>query len=144
VPGAGDPQRLNRYAYARNNPASYTDPSGHVPRGPAGGAAGLGAAIRDLFEAVVPRLIVDLAPAPAAPPAIADPVLGGIGLGVVADPAVDPVGAGAVADPVQGSTGLDVLVSRANENVALTAGETSHPCVGDCVRPRRTAERWAS
>ncbi|OGS21417.1 MAG: hypothetical protein A2252_01135 [Elusimicrobia bacterium RIFOXYA2_FULL_39_19] len=25
-----DPQKLNRYAYCRNNPINYTDPSGHV------------------------------------------------------------------------------------------------------------------
>ena len=29
VPSPGDPQALNRYAYARNNPVRYTDPSGH-------------------------------------------------------------------------------------------------------------------
>ena len=29
VPGAGNPQALNRYAYTLNNPLRYTDPSGH-------------------------------------------------------------------------------------------------------------------
>ena len=29
VPGAGNPQALNRYAYALGNPLRYTDPSGH-------------------------------------------------------------------------------------------------------------------
>jgi RHS repeat-associated protein len=29
VPGAGNPQALNRYAYVFNNPLKYTDPSGH-------------------------------------------------------------------------------------------------------------------
>jgi RHS repeat-associated protein len=29
VPGAGDPQSLNRYAYVRNNPLKLVDPSGH-------------------------------------------------------------------------------------------------------------------
>jgi RHS repeat-associated protein len=29
VPNPGAPQALNRYAYARNNPLGYTDPSGH-------------------------------------------------------------------------------------------------------------------
>lgn len=29
VPNARDPQDLNRYAYAKNNPMLYTDPSGH-------------------------------------------------------------------------------------------------------------------
>jgi len=31
VPGAGNPQSLNRYAYVLNNPIRYNDPSGHVP-----------------------------------------------------------------------------------------------------------------
>jgi RHS repeat-associated protein len=30
VPEAGNPQDLNRFAYARNNPVRYIDPSGHV------------------------------------------------------------------------------------------------------------------
>ena len=30
VQSPGDPQTLNRYAYARNNPLLYTDPSGHA------------------------------------------------------------------------------------------------------------------
>ncbi len=29
VPGAGNPQNLNRYSYVNNNPVRYTDPSGH-------------------------------------------------------------------------------------------------------------------
>ena len=29
VPEPGNPQDLNRYAYVRNNPLRYTDPSGH-------------------------------------------------------------------------------------------------------------------
>ncbi len=29
VPGAGDPQSLNRYSYVANNPLRYTDPTGH-------------------------------------------------------------------------------------------------------------------
>jgi hypothetical protein len=31
VPGPGNPQALNRYAYTLNNPVKYTDPSGHAP-----------------------------------------------------------------------------------------------------------------
>jgi RHS repeat-associated protein len=30
LPDVYDPQQLNRYSYARNNPVKYTDPSGHV------------------------------------------------------------------------------------------------------------------
>src|SRR5208337_3570165 len=30
VQSPGDPQTLNRYAYCRNNPLMYTDPSGHL------------------------------------------------------------------------------------------------------------------
>ena len=30
VPNPGDPQALNRYSYAANNPVRYTDPSGHL------------------------------------------------------------------------------------------------------------------
>jgi RHS repeat-associated protein len=29
VPGAGNPQKFNRYAYANNSPVKYTDPTGH-------------------------------------------------------------------------------------------------------------------
>ncbi|MBI5877553.1 MAG: RHS repeat protein [Chloroflexi bacterium] len=31
VPGAGNPQALNRYSYTYNNPLKYTDPTGHCP-----------------------------------------------------------------------------------------------------------------
>ncbi len=31
VPGAGNPQSWNRYAYVKNNPVVYNDPSGHKP-----------------------------------------------------------------------------------------------------------------
>ncbi|MFZ5909209.1 MAG: RHS repeat-associated core domain-containing protein [Chloroflexota bacterium] len=29
IPGAGNPQNLNRYSYVRNNPLRYADPTGH-------------------------------------------------------------------------------------------------------------------
>jgi RHS repeat-associated protein len=32
VPDPADPQTLNRYAYARNSPLNYVDPSGHLPQ----------------------------------------------------------------------------------------------------------------
>jgi RHS repeat-associated protein len=32
VPEPGNPQALNRYAYALNNPLRYTDPTGHCPQ----------------------------------------------------------------------------------------------------------------
>jgi RHS repeat-associated protein len=31
VPGAGNPQNLNRFSYTLNNPIKYNDPSGHCP-----------------------------------------------------------------------------------------------------------------
>ena len=31
VPGAGNPQAFNRYAYTLNSPVGYVDPSGHIP-----------------------------------------------------------------------------------------------------------------
>jgi RHS repeat-associated protein len=31
VPGAGNPQAFNRYAYGLDNPVKYIDPSGHMP-----------------------------------------------------------------------------------------------------------------
>jgi RHS repeat-associated protein len=34
VPGAGNPQALNRYSYVFNNPLRYVDPSGHDPLDP--------------------------------------------------------------------------------------------------------------
>ncbi|NBD36557.1 MAG: hypothetical protein GVY30_11250 [Chloroflexi bacterium] len=30
-PRTGNPQSLNRYAYVKNNPLRYVDPSGHIP-----------------------------------------------------------------------------------------------------------------
>jgi len=34
IPDPGNPQDLNRYSYARNNPLKYTDPTGHFPYTP--------------------------------------------------------------------------------------------------------------
>jgi RHS repeat-associated protein len=36
VPGAGNPQSFNRYAYVGNSPINYTDPSGHLRLGECG------------------------------------------------------------------------------------------------------------
>ncbi|MER3408109.1 MAG: hypothetical protein C4292_05020, partial [Nitrososphaera sp.] len=36
VPGAGNPQALNRYSYVLNGPLNYVDPTGHCLQGPAG------------------------------------------------------------------------------------------------------------
>ena len=30
IPGAGNPQSWDRFAYVNNNPLRYTDPSGHM------------------------------------------------------------------------------------------------------------------
>jgi len=40
VPEPGNPQRLNRYAYANNNPLTYTDPTGHFAWIAVGAAVG--------------------------------------------------------------------------------------------------------
>jgi len=40
VPGAGNPQSLNRYTYVNNNPLAYIDPSGHIAWVPIGAAVG--------------------------------------------------------------------------------------------------------
>ncbi len=37
VPGAGNPQTLNRYAYVLNSPLNFLDPSGHMIEGSDGG-----------------------------------------------------------------------------------------------------------
>ena len=42
VPQPGNPQSLNRYAYAANNPLRYTDPTGHVNREDEGGGGAIG------------------------------------------------------------------------------------------------------
>jgi RHS repeat-associated protein len=46
VPGAGNPQALNRYGYVFNNPLKYVDPTGHCPwcifSAAAGAVVGLG------------------------------------------------------------------------------------------------------
>jgi len=41
VPEPAEPQDLNRYAYVRNNPLKYVDPSGHVPGWDPGAAGDL-------------------------------------------------------------------------------------------------------
>jgi RHS repeat-associated protein len=42
LPDIYDPQQLNRYAYARNNPLKFTDPSGNTPWSAIGGVIGAG------------------------------------------------------------------------------------------------------
>lgn len=42
LPDVYDPLQLNRYAYARNNPVKYTDPSGNTPWAAIGGVIGFG------------------------------------------------------------------------------------------------------
>ncbi len=50
VPDPFDPQMLNRYSYARNNPLSYVDPDGHTPLQFLGAIA-IGAAIGGVSSA---------------------------------------------------------------------------------------------
>ena len=50
VPGAGNPQAFDRYAYANNNPLNYTDDSGHFAWFVSGG---IGAAIGGIVGGVV-------------------------------------------------------------------------------------------
>jgi RHS repeat-associated protein len=42
LPDIYDPLQLNRYAYTRNNPVKYTDPSGNTPWAAIGGVIGFG------------------------------------------------------------------------------------------------------
>ena len=55
VPGAGNPQALNRYAYVFNSPLRYSDPTGHLPTedGP-DGLAELLRALRDAASRLPP------------------------------------------------------------------------------------------
>jgi RHS repeat-associated protein len=78
VPEPGDPQSLNRYAYANNNPLRYTDPSGHSPQcaamlggGPLGPAAALVCEMGSAAASYWPQihvLVVDVSQALASPP----------------------------------------------------------------------------
>ena len=71
IPGAGNPQSLNRYSYCLNNPLAYVDPSGHwletawdiaciawdiyeIKRNPS--AWNIGALVLDVALAIVPFL----------------------------------------------------------------------------------------
>jgi len=49
VPGAGNPQAFNRYAYTLNNPVKYTDPTGHRIAQP-GGASRLAVQVREMWD----------------------------------------------------------------------------------------------
>jgi hypothetical protein len=53
---AGNPQELNRYSYALNNPMRYTDPSGHCVPGPLLVWCGI-AAGAFVTEVVIPAVI---------------------------------------------------------------------------------------
>jgi hypothetical protein len=58
VPGAGNPQALNRYGYVFNNPLKYVDPSGHCPVCPfvlvLGAAYGAGRAAWEGSTLIIP------------------------------------------------------------------------------------------
>jgi len=92
VPGAGNPQALNRYAYVVGNPVRYNDPSGHCPWciGAAIGAA-VGAVV-GAASAAAPQMIQNVRDG--------QPLTANIDPGEVGKAAV----AGAVAGAVGGAT----------------------------------------
>ena len=64
MPEPGNPQSLNRYAYANNNPLKYTDPTGHnaacaplMGSGPLGVLAALGCEVGYAVASYGPQLI---------------------------------------------------------------------------------------
>ncbi len=53
MPEPGNPQTLNRYSYALNNPLRYNDPSGHVQQcmeGDLGGGCGAGSTAESIYD----------------------------------------------------------------------------------------------
>jgi len=71
VPGAGNPQALNRYSYVLNNPLRYTDPSGHCMPGincpPGMGGGGTQTPSLPASPPSCPHLSPCAGPAPSAP-----------------------------------------------------------------------------
>ncbi|MFZ1464633.1 MAG: RHS repeat-associated core domain-containing protein, partial [Anaerolineae bacterium] len=53
VPGAGNPQNLNRYSYVGNNALRYTDPTGHVEEGEAEDARKVIKLLLDLYGILI-------------------------------------------------------------------------------------------
>src|SRR5688572_10617621 len=55
VPGAANPQNLNRYSYVTNNPLRYTDPTGHRPCEDYGGSCVSENQVTKIYKAKIGR-----------------------------------------------------------------------------------------
>lgn len=134
IPNSRDPQDLNRYTYARNNPMFYTDPSGHCPIciviviGVVAGAVSSGIQSDWDFEATMTGAFIGGVSAAAGysafgPAAAAFSSLGPVGSGIAG---------GIVAGAVAGGTS-GVLASFAGYNVNIGLAIASGAAAGGIV-----------
>ncbi len=126
VPGAGNPQALNRYSYAFNSPLKYTDPSGHCPEDVCGFVAGF-------FIQWGHNLIAPISPglgeALSVQPSESDARLNGRLAGNIASAAVAGIEAGMGATEVGAGAvacGTGVLCLGGAPAMALGAAEMLH------------------